>query len=385
VSLRFAARVWPVALLLFAGHAAHAEFNPGGRSKKPRPVVHPAQPAARSPKPVASPGPAAAATPSPASTHPAQPASEPPKRDQAEAKGVSSEALIQRYTGIVLAQPGADFPLQRLLELYRERDGKLDALLVDLGKRAEAGGSTRYAALLAEAGLEKLEGRPERAKIAYERAIGEDPKNPIAVVALARMLNERADKAAARARFEQALPALKDDADREQVLRTLLGLCLDLKDYDAAKHFHEELVKRAGGSFFVRAELGRELLARGAYERAAAEYKTVVHAANGDNRVLAPALRDYGKALEKLGKVDEALLQYRHALELAGESGARREIQSAIVDSYRQRDRLPELIGELEKHQSARADDLRTLGAVRRDGPSRKGARQLPARARSGQ
>jgi cellulose synthase operon protein C len=347
-------------LLLFAGHAAHAEFNPQGRSKKPKPApaVHPAtRPAQPSSGPKPSSGPAAA----PASL---QSPEAPAKRDPPEAKGPNSEALIQRYMGIVLAQPGADFPLQRLLELYRERDGKLDALLVDLGKRAEAGGATRYAALLAQAGLEKLEGRPERAQAAYERAIGEDPKSPIAVVALARMLNERGDKAAARARFEQALPSLKDDADREQVLRTLLGLCLDLKDYDAAKRYHEDLVKRAGGSFFVRAELGRELLLRGAYERAAAEYKTVVRAANGDNRVLAPALRDYGKALEKLGKSDEGLTQYRHALEIAGESGVRREIEAAIVDSYRQKDRLPELISELEKRAGARAEDLRTLGAL---------------------
>ncbi|HEY5372882.1 MAG TPA: tetratricopeptide repeat protein [Polyangiaceae bacterium] len=364
MSPRFVARVWPVALLLFAGHSAHAEFNPAGRSKKPKPAVHPAAPAARSPKPAASPGPAVAPPASSQPAHASTPAPDSPKHDPREVKGPNSEALIQRYTGIVLSQPGADFPLQRLLALYRERDGKLDALLVDLGKRAEAGGSARYAALVAEAGLEKLEGRPERAQAAYERAIGEDPKNPIAVVALARMLNERGDKTAARARFEQALPALKDDADREQVLRTLLGLCLDLKDYDAAKHYHEDLVKRAGGSFFVRAELGRELLARGAYERAAAEYKVCVRAANGDNRVLAPALRDYGKALEKQGKADEALVQYRHALEIAGESGVRREIEAAIVDTYRQKDRLPELIGELEKRQSARADDLRTLGAL---------------------
>ncbi|HEY0467974.1 MAG TPA: tetratricopeptide repeat protein, partial [Polyangiaceae bacterium] len=353
------ARFWPVAVLFFAGHV-RAEFNPQGRSKKPKPAVHaPTAPARPKPAPGTS-------GPSAAPTAPAAPAaaSETSKRDKPEVKGPSNEALIQRYTGIVLAQPGADFPLQRLLELYRERDGKLDGLIADLGRRAEAGGATRYAALVAIAGVEKLEGRPERAQAAYERAIGEDAKNPIAVVALGRMLNERGDKAAARTRFEQALPALKDDADREQVLRTLLGLCLDLKDYDSAKRYHEQLVKRANGSFIVRAEFGRELLARGAYERAAAEYKTVVQAATGDNRVLAPALRDYGKALEKLGKREEALTQYRRALSLAGESGVRREIVAAVVDSYRQRDRLPELITEMEKRASASAEDLRTLGAL---------------------
>ena len=364
MSFRAYARFWPAALLLFAGHAAHAEFNPQGRSKKPKPAVHP--PAAHGTPPARPAGskPGAATPQSATPVAAATPASESPKRDKPEAKGPSSEALIQRYTGLVLAQPGADFPLQRLLELYRERDGQLEGLLADLAKRVEAGGATRYAALVAIAGLEKLEGRPERAQAAYERAIGEDPKNPIAVVALARMQNERGDKAAARVRFEQALPALKDDADREQVLRTLLGLCLDLKDYDSAKRYHEQLVKRAGGSFFVRAEFGRELLARGAYQRAADEYKIVARAATGDNRVLAPALRDYGKALEKLGKTDEALTQFRRALELAGESGVRREIVSAIVDSYRQKDRLPELIGEFEKRQSAQAEDLRTLGAL---------------------
>lgn len=360
--LRAYARFWPVAVLLFSAHAANAEFNPQGRSKKPKPAAHPPGKAAspsKGPRPkAATPGPSAA----PPSGAPSP--TEPGKVDKPELKGPSNEALIQRYTGIVLAQPGADFPLQRLLELYRERDGKLDGLLADLARRAETGGATRYAALIAIAGLEKLEGRPERAQAAYERAIGEDAKNPIAVVALARMLNERGDKASARTRFEQALPALKDDADREQVLRTLLGLCLDLKDFDAGKRYHEQLVKRAGGSFIVRAEFGRELLARGAYERAAAEYKTVVQAATGDNRVLAPALRDYGKALEKLGKREEALTQYRRALSLAGESGVRREIVAAIVDSYRQRDRLPELITELEKRAGSSAEDLRTLGAL---------------------
>ena len=364
MSLRAYARFWPVAVLLFSAHAAQAEFNPEGRSKKPKPTAHPPAPALPArPKPATT-GTGPSAAPRPAPSSPSAPPSDARKADKPENKGPSSEALIQRYTGIVLAQPGADFPLQRLLDLYRERDGKLDALFADLARRAETGGAARYAALVAIAGLEKLEGHPERAQTAYERAIGEDAKNPIAVVALARMLNERGDKASARTRFEQALPALKDDADREQVLRTLLGLCLDSKDYDAAKRYHEQLVKRAGGSFIVRAEFGRELLARGAYERAAAEYKTVVQAATGDNRVLAPALRDYGKALEKLGKREEALTQYRRALSLAGESGVRREIALAIVDSYRQRDRLPELISEMEKRASASAEDLRTLGAL---------------------
>ena len=68
-------------------------FNPAGRSKKPKPAV----------------GNAATAE------------SAGPKGE-----GQSKEALIARYLGIVLAQPGAEFPLERLTQLYRERDGNLD-------------------------------------------------------------------------------------------------------------------------------------------------------------------------------------------------------------------------------------------------------------------
>lgn len=358
---RALSRVCLAALLLVcAAETARAEFNPEGRGKKrPAGATPPVRPGPPKPRP---PAPAAAGS-SPAGAKPASDASKPPDKPK-EAAGPSSEALIARYTGIVLAQPGADFPLQRLIELYRERDGKLDALIADLEQRAGQGGATRYAALIARAGIEKFDGHPERAQASYERAIGEDPKNAIGILALARMLQERGDKTQARQRFEQALPAIKDDAEREQVLRTLLGLCLDLKDYDAAKRAHEELVKRANGSFFVRAELGRELLGRGEYQRAAAEYKLVVRAASGDNRVLAPALRDYGKALAKLGKTEEALTELRRARDLAGESGVRREVGEAIVEIYRAEERLPQLIAELEKQGGGQPDGLRTLGAL---------------------
>ena len=51
-----------------------------------------------------------------------------------------------------------------------------------------------------------------------------------------------------------------------------------------------------------------------------------------------------------------------------------------MIDTYRQQDRLPELIGELEKRQSTRADDLRTLGALYEEtGQSRKSARHVSA------
>lgn len=297
----------------------------------------------------------------PAASPPAKPGEAP----ATAASGPSNEALIQRYTAIVLSQPGAQFPLNRLAQLYRDRDGNLDALLADFEGRTRQPGAARWNALVTLAGLYKLEGQPERAIATYEQAIREQPKNSIAILALAQLFAERGDQARARTGFAQALPLLTSDADREQTLRTLLELSLDLKDYDAAKRYHKELVTRAKGSFFVRAELGRELLLRNEYERAATEYREVLKAATGDNRVLAPALRDLGRALAKLGKREEALKYLDQALRAAGgQAGVRREVFDIIVDVYRTDNKLRELIASLEKQPEKDADRLRLLGSL---------------------
>jgi cellulose synthase operon protein C len=353
--LRTALSLFIAAFALSSAEPADAQFNPQGR-KKPRPGAKPpaaARPPGARPPAGAAPKPARPSTPGAA------------EKPEAEGKTPGSEALIARYTGIVMAQPGAPFPLQRLSELYRERDGKLDALIADFEKRAAQPGPSQWNALVALAGIFRQDGRHEQAITTYERAIAQQPKSPIALMALAQLLTDRGDKAGARKRFEQALPLITVDADREQVLRTVLGLALDLKDFDGARAHHRDLVNRAKGSFFVRAELGRELLARNEYQRAVDEYKAVVKAAAGDNRVLAPALRDLGRALSKVGKREEALKELHRALDLAGgQSGVRREIFDIIVEVYRADDKVRELIATLEKENSQDPDRLRMLGGL---------------------
>lgn len=345
-----------VGLLLCAvAVPAAAQFNPQGRSKKPK--------GAQTTKPAARPsGASKPQKPAAGTGATAEPRADPSRG--AEPKGPSTDALIARYMGIVLSQPGVDFPLQRLAELYRSRDGNIDALVAELEKRAADPGANRYNALVALAGVYKLDSMPDRAIATYERAITEQPRNPIGLSALARLLVDRGDKAGARKRFEQALAETREDAAREQILRLLMGLALDLKDFEGAKRYHKDLVNRARGSFFVRAELGRELLNRNEYDKAVTEFQSVVQAAAGDNRVLAPALRDYGRALAKVGRHKEAIRELERALAAAGESGVRREIYDTIVDIYRKQDRLPELVAKFEKDPAPSVDELRLLASL---------------------
>jgi tetratricopeptide (TPR) repeat protein len=266
---------------------------------------------------------------------------------------------------VVLSQPGAPFPLQRLTQLYRDRDGGIGKLVADFEARAAHPGPDQYAAGVSLAGLYKLDGRTEDAVAIYEKAISLKANDPTALLALARLHQDRGDLAPARARYEQALTLQTVQADKEQTLRTLMGIALDQKDWEAAKRFHSGLVNLEPTSLFVKGELGHELYGRGEYGRAAAELKDVAVAAAGDNRALAPALRELGRAQAKAQKSQEALETLKRALAAAGQQSAlRAQIYEIVAEIYRADQRLPMLIKELEDEHPGDFARLGLLGSL---------------------
>jgi tetratricopeptide (TPR) repeat protein len=215
--------------------AAAQDFDPQGRHHPP-PPAHPPAKHPDNAGPAPSPGPGA---------------------------GAAQAQLVQRYTRVVLAQPGAAFPLQRLAQLYRDRDGNIAALIKDFEARSAQAGAEQYGGLVALAGLYKVDGRAQDAVATYERAIAVKGDDAAALLALAHLHEERGERAEARVGYERALALQTAQADKEQTLRTLMGLALDEKDWDGAKQVHRELLKLEPTSLFVRGELGRELFIRG--------------------------------------------------------------------------------------------------------------------------
>ncbi|WP_437939891.1 HEAT repeat domain-containing protein [Sorangium sp. So ce341] len=354
----------PAAATLAIPHAEAADFDPSGRGKRkpkaPKPGGGKPGPAAR---PQPGPRPQPGARPQPEQAPQAKP--EPAEGGDAKRSGPSNDALIARYTAIVMSQPSAPFPLQRLAQLYRERDGNLKKLVEEFERRAAQPGADAWASKVVLAGIYKQDGRYDDAIKTYEAAIADRPTDPAAMMALAQLEADRGDKARARTHYEKALPLLKVAADVEQTRRTLLALCLDLSDFDAAKAHHDALVKNAQGSLFVKAELGRELSARGHHARAEAEFRELVKAAAGDNRALAPALRDLGQALARQKKMDEALAVLKRALSIAGNAaGVRAEILLIMTDAFRAEGKLAELIAILEAERGQDFQRLATLGAL---------------------
>ena len=369
-----------VAATTFAPAPAVADFDPTGRGKKPKPgPTKPKPDPSTKPKPKPDPGtkpkpdpgtkPDPATKPDPGKADPGtkpDPGAKPGKDgEDGGDKGRSSDALILRYTGALLSQPSAPFPLQRLAQLYRERDGNLKKLVEDFEKRAGASGDEAWAARVALAGIYKQDGRADDAVKTYEAAIADKPKDAAPLVALAQLEADRGNKKEARADYEKALPLLKAGADVEQTTRILMGLAIDLKDFDAAKKFHNDLVAKSQGSLFVKAELGRELFARQEYAKAEGEFRDLVKAAAGDNRALAPALKDLGSVLAKEKKTDEALEVLKKALAVAGSAaGIRAEVMAIMTEAFRSEGKLAELIEILEKEPGSDGGRLATLGSL---------------------
>jgi tetratricopeptide (TPR) repeat protein len=273
--------------------------------------------------------------------------------------------LVERYTRVVLAQPGAPFPLQRLAQLYRERDGNIAKLVADFEQRAAQAGPDQYAATVSLAGVYKIDGRVDDAIKTLTQAVTLKPGDPTAILSLAHLHQDRGDTADARERYVQALALLTTQADKEQTLRTLMGLALDEKDFDGAKGYHRQLVGLEPASLFVKGELGRELYNRNEFQRAEAELKDVVTAAAGDNRALAPALKDLGQAQAKAHENDAALATLKRALSLAGEQSAlRAEVYQIITEIYRADQRLPELVKQIEGEHPGDFARLALLGGL---------------------
>lgn len=307
---------------------SHGQFNPGGRKR----------PAQSAPKPNRTTKRAATATPA-----------------------QRREVLIARYVRAALADPSAQVPIRRLVELYTADSGSIDKLVADFERRAAAGS---WNARLALAGVHRHYGETDRAIAVYEAALTERPEDSTALVGIAELFAGKGDLESARKYWERALPKLAR-IEQESILRQLRTTALEQADWDAATEYHRRLVAAAKGSPFVRAELGRELLARGEHVRAVTALESAALAARGDPRTLAPALRDLGIALLHAGRWSDAERTLLRARKTAGDgSGLARDIDRLLVDVYRRQGRLEEFAETLAKRSGNRPERLALLAEL---------------------
>ena len=345
-------RVRPLIFLALASivgiGAARADFDPSGK-KKPKPKPPTTSTATGTWKPPT--------TTTSASGSSSVDAPDAPKKDP-----------IKKAAIIAMARPGEPGPVIKLATLYRERDGSLDKGVAEWKTKSEdttLSDEDRWAALVTYAGLLKSDKRDKEAATAYEAAIAAKPDRPIAYVALARLKQDGGDGKGAVPLFERAYGLQKDKTEKEDSLRSMMEIDVDLKDYAGAKKWHGELVKANSDSLTVRGELGRLYSRKGLYELAEAEFEEEVKAASGDNRTLPAALLDLGDTQIKLQKYDEAVKTLKKGLAVAGaQAGVRPRLLNAMAEAYRAQNKIEEFVAELEKENPTDVDRQELLGKL---------------------
>lgn len=265
-----------------------------------------------------------------------------------EPDGERTATLITRYRAILDSDPRETFAFQRLVDLYRERDGSVDRLQAELSAEVSENAQA-YPARMILGHLYKAQQRRSEALAMYTEAAALRPNDAAPHGAQGRLAAAAGDLPGARAALGRALALTREDQAQRDLREELATLALQANDFDDAAAHYRELARGADAGIYQRTAFARALTALGHHQRAIEEYERVVTSLRGDNRVLAPVLRELGQAQLGAGQVQEAIATFQRALRVAGrESGVRAEIYDGMVEAYRRGDRLAELITELE-------------------------------------
>lgn len=291
-------------------------------------------------------------------------AARPPAEASAAREGERTEALIERYMRVLESDPRETFAFQRLLDLYRERDGNIDRLVQELDARVAADAAA-YAPRMLLGHLYRAQSQLDEARAAYRRAAELRPRESAPLIALAQVEESAGQPAEARRLFDQALALTHERLAREELLRDAARLAMETRDFEAARGYYRELGRGGQGSVFLRSELARALGAAGEWAQAVAEYEQVIRSLRGDNRVLPPVLLELSRAQLESGDAEPSIETLDRALRIAGrQAGIRAEIYDQMLIAYRRSDRLPELAERLRREAGQGFEASALLGRI---------------------
>jgi tetratricopeptide (TPR) repeat protein len=275
-----------------------------------------------------------------------------------------TEQLIARYKRVLERDPGRTFAFNRLLELYRKRDGNIDELRGELEERVQNEPES-YAPRMLLGHIYRTQGKTSKAREAYDKATELAPRKAAPREAMARIDREAGRLEQARTLFEQTLERTRGGTDRRKLLRALGRIALEQQDYEAARGYYDRISRGAQGSIYLKTEYARALSKRDEHERAVQEYRRVLRQLRGDKRVLAPVLRDMGRAQLEAGHTEKAIETLDRALRLSrGRSGVRQEVYDIMVEAYRRADRLDELLNKLKRRAGRSFEALQLRGRI---------------------
>jgi tetratricopeptide (TPR) repeat protein len=256
------------------------------------------------------------------------------------------KAVVAKLKGILARNPNDADALARLLTLYRRF--RTVALLREELDAVLARKPEDWATLVVLGRIARGQGDDTTALALFERAskVKDDAAVSAELGALLRAANKPAE---ARAAFDKAL-ATGTKPVKMKALRALADLSLSAKDIDAARAYFDQYIALDPGNAQLRLDLGDALSGAGRHDDAIKIYEDAEHRLKGDPARRVEVIARIGQALQAKGDDALAVAAYRRAIKLVPRGYyIEVELTARIVDIYREKQTLPELLAFYDK------------------------------------
>ncbi len=257
------------------------------------------------------------------------------------------KSVVAKYKGILARNPHDADALAKLLSLYR-RYRTLDLLKTEYEAqlKAKAGDGPT---LIMLGRIAHAAGDDGAALTYYETAAtGRTDDGPLAIE-LGDLYKRATRLADARTAYDRGLLHSKDKAPKMKALRALADLALGANDIDGAKKYFEQYIGLDKSNVQLRIELGDALATAGKHDDAIVAYAEAERLLGGDPARKIEVMARIGAAREGKGEDDLAIVEYKRAIKAAPKGyWIITELTQRIVDIYRRKQKLTDLIKEFE-------------------------------------
>ncbi|HEY1550444.1 MAG TPA: HEAT repeat domain-containing protein [Kofleriaceae bacterium] len=258
------------------------------------------------------------------------------------------KTVIARYKAILAKSPHDASALAKLLEMYR-RYRTVDLLKDEYQKQIDKNASD-WASLVVLGRLMHSTGDDARARDLWAKAVGVKDDDAEAWINIGELDKGAGKNADARAAYDKALAHSSGKDMKKKALRALADLALATGDNDGANAYFKQFLDLDPTNAQLWIERGDAMLAAGKRDIALESYASAEKLLGSDPARRVEVVARRGQALEGLGKDDDAVAEYKRAIKLAPKGYYLEvELTGRIIDIYRRKQALPQLLAEYEK------------------------------------
>jgi tetratricopeptide (TPR) repeat protein len=256
--------------------------------------------------------------------------------------------VVRRYKAILARDPHDPGALRELVAMYK-RYRTVDKLEGEY--RVQLGASQDWATLVVLARLPRTS-RSDSIAL-WNRAITAKPDDAGGWLALGDLAT---DAAASRDAYQRAVTFAGKPAQKRLALTKLISAARSAGDHKTIDSAYGELLELAPKDGLLWLERGNAQLAAGQHATAATTFATAESLLARDPERQLTAMVNQGIALERAGRIDEAITQWLHTLDKTPRGyflGT--EIVPRIIDAQRKRGQLAAAVTLFEKRWQERS------------------------------